>query len=261
MQEIQRQLRAIGEMQRRRLPHALPQPVGWCLTAHSVAGSWPGGDYYDVFRLPDRRLVLVVADASDQGGPAAVMAVMVRLLLDSCPLSSGAERLPFCPFRDPLVQPPHVLLGHLNRVLAENLLEEQFVTAFCGILDPQGGIFHYANAGHPAPRWWRAATGTVETLRDAIGRPLGMDRQAVYHHKRMVLEPGDVLAFYSGGLMTVRNEGGREFGIELLDDALRETAGGGAEAVAAAVQGCLADFLGGKEPEDDLTLLVVERQG
>src|SRR5262245_54711579 len=144
MQEILRQLGTVGEMQRRRLPRTLPQPAGWHVAVHAVAGSWPGGDYYDVLRLSDRRLVVAVADASDQGGPAAVMAAMVRLLLHSCPLSAGAERLPFCPFRDPLVQPPHLLLGHLNRVLADNLLEGQFVTAYCGILDPLDGNFHYA---------------------------------------------------------------------------------------------------------------------
>src|SRR5262249_14688832 len=167
MYEMQRQLRAVGEMQRRRLPRTLPQPLGWRVAAYSAAGAWPGGDYYDVFRLSDRRLVVVVADASDQGGPAAVMAAMGRLLLHSSPPRSpprpsapGAAQLPFCPSRDPLIQPPHVVLGHLNRALTDNLLDGQFVTAFCGILDPQDGTFHYANAGHPAPRWWRAATGT-----------------------------------------------------------------------------------------------------
>jgi sigma-B regulation protein RsbU (phosphoserine phosphatase) len=261
MQETLRQLETVGEMQRRRLPHSLPQPVGWRVAVHAAAGTWPGGDYYDVFRLSDHRLLVVVADASDHGGPAAVMAAMVRLLLHSCPLSSGAEQLPFCPFRDPLVQPPHVLLGHLNRVLAENVLEGQYVTAFCGLLDPMDGTFHYANAGLPAPRRWRASGGRVEALRDAVGRPLGVDHGATYHPRRMVVGPGDVLAFCSGGLLAARDGQGRAFDWERLDDALREAAPGGAEAVRAAVRARLNDFLAGRAPEDDLTLLVIGRQG
>src|SRR5262249_4544217 len=162
--------------------------------------------------LPDGRLFVLIADASDQGAPSAALVAIVRVVLHSCPLSSGVERLPFCPFSQPLIQPPHILLGHLNRILAENSLQEQFLTAFCGVFDSVDGIFHYANAGHPAPRWWRASTGEVEPLRDAAGLPLGVDSKASYHHKRIEIEPGDLLILYSDGLTAAQNGHGQLFG-------------------------------------------------
>jgi sigma-B regulation protein RsbU (phosphoserine phosphatase) len=131
------------------------------VVVHYSAGFWPGGDYYDVLPLPDNRLLFLVADASDQGAASSALALMVRVVLHSCPLNLGAARLPSCPLATPSDQPPHVLLGHLSRVLAENKLEEQFMTAFCGVLDPADGWFRFANAGHPYPRWWRASQGVV----------------------------------------------------------------------------------------------------
>jgi sigma-B regulation protein RsbU (phosphoserine phosphatase) len=259
MQEMVRQLRAVGDLQRRLLPREVPQPPGWRLTAHYIVGRWPGGDYYDFLRLPDGRLLLVVADASDQGAPSSALVAMTRVVLHSCPLSSGVERIPFCPLRDPIIQPPHILLGHLNHILLENSLEEQFMTAFCGVLKPIDGILHYANAGHPWPRWWRAAGRAIEPLRDAAGLPLGMERSACYHHKRIEVAPGDILVFYSDGLTAALNAQGQLFGCHRLDDAIRQSADEGAAAVKGAVLASLDEFLNGEDPEDDVTLLIVER--
>jgi sigma-B regulation protein RsbU (phosphoserine phosphatase) len=259
MIEVQRQLQVLGALQRHLLPREIPQPPGWQIVGHYAVGRWPGGDYYDFLPFPDGRLLLLVADASDQGAPAAALVAMARVVLHSCPLSSGVERLPFCPFFQPLIQPPHVLLGHLNRILFENSLEEQYLTAFCGVLDPLDGTLHYANAGHPAPRWWRASSCMVESLRDAAGLPLGVDGKASYHHKRLVIEPGDMLLFYTDGLTAALNNQGQMFGWERLDETLREMAPDRAKAVKSSVLAQLDDFLDGKSPEDDVTLLIVER--
>jgi sigma-B regulation protein RsbU (phosphoserine phosphatase) len=259
MQELLRQLQAVGDLQRRLLPRELPRLPGWCLAAHYMVGRWPGGDYYDFLHLPDGRLLLIVADASDQGAPSAALVAMTRVVLHSCPLSTGVEKLPYCPLRDPVVQPPHILLGHLNRVLLENSLADQFMTAFCGVLEPIDGGLHYANAGHPSPRWWRAAEGRVESLRDASGLPLGMEQHTAYHHKHMEMAPGDALVLYSDGLTAALDERGQTFGCERLDEAIRQSAAEGAGAVKGMVLASLDDFLGNQAPEDDVTLLVLER--
>jgi sigma-B regulation protein RsbU (phosphoserine phosphatase) len=189
------------------------------------------------------------------------LVAVTRAVLHSCPLSSGTERLPFCPFSEPLLQPPHILLGHLNHVLVENSLEEQFLTAFCCILDTADGTIHYANAGHPAPRLWRSSSQVVEAVRDVAGLPLGVDRRASYHHKRIEIEPGDVVLLYSDGLTAAQNHHGQMFGCERLDDALRATAADGAEAVKSAVLARFGDFLDGNDPEDDVMFLILERCG
>jgi sigma-B regulation protein RsbU (phosphoserine phosphatase) len=260
MLAMRSQLDRIAALQRRLLPRSLPQLRGWNLAIHYDVGQWPGGDYYDVLTLPDGRLLLVVGDASDEGGPSAVLVALVRSSLHSCPLSSGLARLPFCQFNGSAIQSPQIILGNLNRLLVENSLEGQFMTMFCGLLSPLEGTFHFANAGHVSPLWWQAKNRGVTAVRDAAGLPLGMGHDTVFHHKRMLVEPGDLLVFYSDGLTTAMNARRDTFGSHRLNELVRASADQGAEAVRDQIVASLRDFQNDQEPQDDVTLLVLERR-
>jgi sigma-B regulation protein RsbU (phosphoserine phosphatase) len=252
-------LRAIGELQRHLFPREVPQRDGWQFAVQCSVSPWPGGDYYDFLSLPDGRLVVLLADASGHGGPAAVMTAIVRVMLHSCPLTSGLERIPFCPLHGAAVQPPAIVLGHLNRLLVENSLEGNFVTAFYGVLNPGDGVMQFANAGHPAPRWWRAQTRRVEPVADVAGLPMGLEPTATYGHGRVLLEPGDALVLFSDGLTEARDQRGDMFSGNRLDVAIRDSADGDAEQLKACVLDRMHRFLGGVAPQDDVSVLVVQR--
>jgi sigma-B regulation protein RsbU (phosphoserine phosphatase) len=259
MAEIASQLKQIAALQRRLLPRQTPQPEGWQLAVHYAVAAAPGGDYYDFLPFPDGRLFFLVGDATGHGGPAAVLMAMARVSLHSCPLSSGVDRVPFCPLHGLAVQPPHLVLGHLNAILTENSLPEQFMTAFCAVLNPADGCLHFASAGHPPPRHWSAAHGIVEPVRNIAGLPLGIRAAESYHHARLSLEPGDLLVCYSDGVTEARNDADELFGCDRLDKAIADAARGGATEVEATVLARLESFLREKKPQDDVTLLIVER--
>jgi serine phosphatase RsbU (regulator of sigma subunit) len=245
-----------GEPQRPVSPQALPRPAGWDLVAYGGAGLWPAADCSDFLTLPDGRVLLLVAQARDRGAAAAAAVAVVRALLHACPLSSGRERLPFCPFTAPATQPPHVLLGHLNRVLAEAALDRPSLAAFCGVLDPADGTFDYGNAGHHNPRWWRAARRGVESLEDD-GPPLGANPRTFYHGKRIEISPGDVLVLGGDGPAAAPGPGDGPCRREDIAEALYESAAQGAEAVAT---GILARLQDGRGARDDAPLVVIGRR-
>ena len=116
--------------------------------------------------------MLLVADAGDQGAPSTALVAMTRVVLHACPLSSGAEKLPFCPLRETIQQPPHIILGHLNRVLFENSLKEQYLAGFCGV--PVDGTLHYSNARHPQPRWWYGRGRYLDGVDGVASLPLAV---------------------------------------------------------------------------------------
>src|SRR5262249_18472006 len=97
--------------------------------------------------------------------------------------------------------------------------------------DLDTGAYLHANAGHPPPRWWRAALGTVEAVPDCAGPPLGIGVADTYSPARVRLEPRDVLVFYTDGLVEARSRLHGALGIPRLDTALREGAAKGAEAI------------------------------
>jgi sigma-B regulation protein RsbU (phosphoserine phosphatase) len=257
---LQLEMQKIAALQHHLMPSQTPDLKGWDIAIKYVVNHSPGGDYYDFFPLADnRRLVLVVADASGHGAAAAITVAQVRTFLHSCPLTCGHSFSPFCPVGSCTLPPPGVILAHLSRLLEENTLSDHFMTAYYAVLDLDTGTFLHANAGHPPPRWWRAALGTVEAVPDCAGPPLGIGLADTYSQASIRLDPGDVLVFYTDGLVEARSPGHGAFGITRLDTAIREGAARGAEAVKRKVMDSWQTFLGQKPCEDDATLVVLGR--
>jgi serine phosphatase RsbU (regulator of sigma subunit) len=86
-----------------------------------------------------------------------------------------------------------------------------------------------------------------------------MEPHTTYHHHRVEINPADMLVLYSDGLTGALNAHGQSFGTERLDHAIQSSAREGAAPTKGAVIAGLEDFLGERQPEDDLTLLVIER--
>jgi sigma-B regulation protein RsbU (phosphoserine phosphatase) len=253
------EVREIESVKGRLLPKRLRHPPGWEVAGRHEDGTRPGGDFYDLYPLPHGRTAIFVADAGEGGVAALVAMGMLRALLDCCPLSCGHAHEPYCPLTDPVPQPPHLLLGHLNRVLAKSLPMEQCLVAFCAILEPDSGQIQYASAGYPAPLWWRAESNAVDLVREAPGLPLGMNPEAPYHRRWLDAGPGDVLLIFSDAIVCAQDRRGRAFGIRPLEDVLRHHAGNGPAAVRDLVMERFADHLGRAQPTDDLTVLILKR--
>jgi sigma-B regulation protein RsbU (phosphoserine phosphatase) len=251
----------IAALQHHLMPKQTPYFRGWEIALSYRVNHSPGGDYYDFFRLADdRRLALVVADASGHGGAAAITVAQVRTFLHSCPLTCGHSFSPFCPVQGCDLPPPGVILARLSRLLEENTLSDHFMTTYYAVLTLDTGTLLYANAGHPLPRWWRAALGTVEAVPDCAGPPLGVGLADTYSQAGIRLDPGDVLVFFTDGLVEARSRLHGAFGISRLDTAIREGAAKGAEAVKREVMTSWQKFVAGKPCEDDATLVVLGRR-
>ena len=98
LRALQLEMRRIAALQHHLIPRQAPNFKGWDIASSYLVNHSPGGDYYDFFPLvEDRRLALVVADASGHGGAAAITVAQVRTFLHSCPLTCGHSFSPFCP--------------------------------------------------------------------------------------------------------------------------------------------------------------------
>jgi sigma-B regulation protein RsbU (phosphoserine phosphatase) len=257
---LQQEMQRIAALQHLLVPRQTPHFKGWDIATNYLVNHSPGGDYYDFFPVADdRRLALVVADASGHGAAAAITVAQVRTFLHSCPLTCGHSFSSLCPVKGCAIPPPGVILAHLSRLLDENTLSDHFMTAFYAVLALDTGSFLYANAGHPPPRWWRAALGTVEVVPDCAGPPLGIGLADTYSQASIRLAPGDLLVIFTDGLVEARSPRHGAFGNPRLDTAIREGAANGAEAVKCKVMDSLQKFLAGKPCEDDVSLVVLGR--
>lgn len=254
LEEIRRQRMeeelAVGrQIQLSMLPVLCPVVSGWEFCTVYEAARQVGGDFYDHFVLPGdgSRLGLVIADVSDKGVPAALFMALSRTMIRSNALRDYA---------------PAEVLTRANQFIVEDSHSDMFVTAFYGVLETGNGRFHFANAGHNPPLWWRAAGRTFETL-SAPGIVLGIFHEIALEERTINLAPGDVLLLYTDGVTEALDENQEEFGLERLQNVVAWAAtqpDATTDSIAGTILAAVKRFMGSMPQPDDLTLLAVKRQ-
>ncbi|MFH9353552.1 SpoIIE family protein phosphatase [Kitasatospora sp. NPDC017646] len=181
-----------GELQRAMLPRTLPRLPGIATAARylpSTEGMQIGGDWYDLLKLPDGRIGLVIGDV--QGHNAEATAVMGQLRSGLRAYATDGHD-------------PAATLARTSRLLAE-MDTELFATCLYLTLDPADGSLTAARAGHPAPVRI-AADATAVELELPGGPPLGVDPEQPYPLATGRLAGGETLLAYTDGLVEDREE-------------------------------------------------------
>jgi len=216
--------------------------------AHRAAAE-VGGDYYDVTTLRNGRAALAIADVSGKGLGGCLVMSMVSALLR--------------PLRDAHTS-PSALLVELESHLVESLHPGEFVTMFYGLLDPFSGRFVYASAGHTPLLIYRGRDARIE-WQATSGIPLGAVRggalKATLDDRIVELAPGDLLLQFTDGLSEAFDPKGEAFGFDRVEAIVLEHAPSGADALLAALSSAVQRWNGDRPPQDDETMLVLERTG
>jgi serine phosphatase RsbU (regulator of sigma subunit)/predicted ester cyclase len=241
---VEQDLRVARSIQQASLPKEVPELEGWKLSPLYKPAREVGGDFYDFHLLSERRLGVVVGDATGKGMPAAlVMATtlgMLQLAAQSLASTSPGE-----------------VLERVNEALLARIPPNMFVTCFYAILDPKSGALSYANAGHDLP-YLRRRSGEAEELR-ARGMPLGLMTGMSYEEKEIELDTGEAALFYSDGLVEAHDPTGEMFGFPRLRALVAEH-GEEERSLGDLLLEELYSFVGeGWEQEDDITLLTLRR--
>ncbi|MEW2545960.1 PP2C family protein-serine/threonine phosphatase [Streptomyces sp. NPDC047002] len=255
LQSLTTQARKLAEMQRSRvelavalqrgmLPNELPQPPGVRLAVGYVPanhGLNVGGDWYDVFALPDGRVGMSVGDVQGHNIEAAAFMGQVRVCLRALASVTGD---------------PGELLARTNDLLV-SLDADLFATCTFLLLDPAQGTLDCARAGH-IPHVWATADGAAGVDDGEGGPPLGVLRGAEYPVTRHRIATGGVFVLLTDGVVEgpslVLEEGLRQV-MALASRAAVE--GGDIDALVASVMR-LAGTVG---HEDDAAVLVVGHDG
>jgi serine phosphatase RsbU (regulator of sigma subunit) len=227
-------------LQRGMLPGDMPSAPGFDVAvqyAPACYGLNVGGDWYDVFKLPDERIGLSIGDVQGHNIEAAAFMGQVRVGLRALASVTGD---------------PGELLARTNDLIL-SMGTDLFATCTFMRLDPATGVLESARAGH-IPCVWATADGKSGIAEDEGGPPLGVEAGARYPVTRHRLTTGGVFVLLTDGVV----EGPSLEVDEGLDQVVRlagiaAVAGMSAASLAAAViRG--AERVG---HEDDAAVLVV----
>ncbi|HVS03753.1 MAG TPA: PP2C family protein-serine/threonine phosphatase [Thermoanaerobaculia bacterium] len=222
------------------LPRRMPRYAPFSFAGRAEPMESVGGDFYDLIPITDKILGLAIADVSGHGLPAALQVRDVHM-----GLRMGMAR----DFK--IVR----TVERLNEIIHQSTLTSRFVGLFYGELEANGN-FIYVNAGHIAP-FHLEADGSVRFLEEG-GPVLGPLPAASYERGFVRLRPGDLLVFYTDGIVETKRPGSdEELGVHRLLELVRGARTQEPTAIVDAIYDEIEAFGGGLPPQDDRTVLVV----
>jgi sigma-B regulation protein RsbU (phosphoserine phosphatase) len=239
---MDREMRIAREIQHQLMPEELPSMPPLSLAVLFTPVAHLGGDLYDFIHYDDGRLAIVLGDVAGKGAPAALYGA----------LSSGIIRT-----RAGRKYPPGQMLELVNKTLYQRPIESQYIALTYAIYDAQARKMTLANSGLPYPLHVR--NGEAQFL-DLAGIPPGLFPESQYQELELFLNSGDVLVFYSDGVVEMRNESGEEFGLKRLADVVRANAGNSAQEIVSAVNTAVDTFAGLAAASDDRTMIVIKME-
>jgi sigma-B regulation protein RsbU (phosphoserine phosphatase) len=232
------------------LPAMLPDVPGTGLAARYVNGSGNvGGDWYDVFVLPDGRLGVVVGDVAGSGLAAAVIMGRMRSALRAYVLE-GAD--------------PAAVLRMLDRNI-QYFDPDAMATILYGLYTPETGEFTFSSAGHLPPVLATPDERQAGMLPIDPDPPVGTANDPGRRSTTAVIPHGALLCCFTDGLVERRDEA-IDFGIgrvaAALDELIAAIPSHGDGPVPLAEVACAAvmrNLVGSAPARDDIALLMLHR--
>jgi phosphoserine phosphatase RsbU/P len=240
--KFEQELKVAAAIQQSLLPVANREGAFFSTAAASIACRAVGGDFFDYVDLPTGQFGFILGDVAGKGSPAALLAAAVLGMFSAeATYQSGAA---------PLLQ-------RLNRGLFRRSIEARFLTAFYGMLGPDGSLT-YCNAGHNAPLLVSASG--IRRL-ETGGVVLGLFDHASFEEETVMLEPGDLVIAFSDGVTEAMNADSEEFTDERLLACASLHRGKTPQEVLDAVLADVQTFCASATQSDDVTVVMVRYNG
>lgn len=146
-----------------------------------------GGDFYDIIKLSDEIIAVVIGDVSGHGISAALLTAMLNMMIRN--LSQKFYN-------------PGQFLYHMNNEIY-NIFKDSntniYACMFYAVIDTNKKRIYYSNAGQALPIFIDSSSSQAFEL-EITGTPIGMMEGSSYEHKILSYEDDDLLLFYTDGL-------------------------------------------------------------
>jgi sigma-B regulation protein RsbU (phosphoserine phosphatase) len=245
LERKKKELEIAHQIQESFLPHTIPYIENYQLAASSIPAQEVGGDFYDFIPISGKQTGLTIGDVSGKGIPAALFMAFSRTLL----------RAKAC--RNPGVGR---MIESVNNFINEEPHSDMFVTLFYGVLDDENNKLTFVNAGHNPPLLWKNETKDIIKLSTG-GVVLGAMKGLKMDEKTINIDPGDLLVLYTDGVTEAVNKQEAQFGEEHLIKLIQKNHNLQVEDLKNKIIDEVYDFASGTPQADDITLLVLRRNG
>jgi sigma-B regulation protein RsbU (phosphoserine phosphatase) len=243
-ERLERELKVAADIQLSILPDDLPMPPHFDFGATIDPARRVGGDFYDVFRVAENKVGVLIGDVADKGVPSAIFMARAHALIAAEAETSNNPG-----------EVMHKVNAHITRLEKAT----QFVTVLYGILDVVSREFTYARAGHE-PALMLLPDGKVERLPHKPGMAIGLWESILLDEETITLPPRSTLFLYTDGMTDCRSPEGEPFGLERIMQTLGSYLDLSAQEVCDRMLQTLKDYQQDAQQDDDVTLVAVHAQ-
>ncbi len=228
------------------LPKKLNVSPKYQIEAYSSSASEVGGDYYDVYHVA-QKLVILMADVSGKGTNAAFhMAQMKGIFQVLAQMNFTAEEF----------------FDYANIALANCLEKSSFITATLVTIDTETHQVEIARAGHCPTLYYTPSEQKVRFLTEG-GMGLGIVRKKKYSQfmgkQTFVYGKHHLMVLYTDGVSDARNELGEDFGEDRLKRLIEAYAYLPLPELLQLIKKTVQDFQKNTKVFDDHSVLLIKR--
>ena len=242
--KFEKDLKSAYEIQQNIIPSghpAFPEHPEIDLYAILKPAELIGGDLYDYFFIDKEHILFAIGDVSGKGIPASLfMAIASTLIRSNSKAMSSKE-----------------IIEGINNELGDRNPNQYFLTLFIGILDINTGIMDYCNAAHDYP-YILHPDGTVQTLSKSHGIPLGIFKNKIYKSNTVELQYGDLILFYTDGVINSRDSGGTHYGSDKLKNNIQRMTDLSAKEVVTNLLQNIMTYEDESHQSDDISLMALK---
>jgi len=240
-QKLEKDLEIAKKIQRNLLPSKLPKMKNFEIAAFNNAAKQVGGDYYDVIKLSENRILVAIADVSGKGVQAALLMANLQAFLQA--ISKQNKEL---------VEASNLL----NDLVSDNTSDGRFITFFWGILNDENLEFESVNMGHNPPLIIR--DGKIIKLKVG-GMLMGvMPTMAPYKKEITQLVKDDLLILFTDGITEAMDEEQNEFSDEKLEELSLKLCKNSADESLKIILDEVNKHTNGTEQSDDITCIAIK---
>lgn len=168
-----------------------------------------GGDFFEIFAVSMSRVGIFISDVMGHGVRSALIVATIRGLIEEL----GAIRYDPAAFMTQMNKDLSRIINHPGQTL--------FVTALYLVVDLVSGDIVYSSAGHPRPMLISSGGATqLPNAENIIDPALGLFPSSEYHKQTHRVVAGDMMAFFTDGIVEAENAETICFDTSRLGDSL-----------------------------------------
>jgi len=205
------------------------------------------GDYYDFLPSGDQGLDIVVGDISGKGISAALMMASIQASI------RAKLKGPLQPEKQDKRMAETV--AEVNRQIYDRSSPETYSTLVISHFDTESQRLAYCNAGHHPPLVF--SDGEILDLTIG-GTVVGLFENWNYAGDEVQLKPGDLVVYFTDGVVEAENAHGEQFGTERLVNLIRSNTFLTAQDVQSLILAQVFEWAGPQEQADDITVVCLK---